>query len=304
MNDDNPNDASTEERTDGGVVAEAVASSANQTETDGRRFVDERILTVAMQEYRLSFRNRWAFALTGLFALVGVLLVGFGGSTVGPNGFDAYVASLVVLSTYLLPLAALAFGYDAVVGPAENGWLDVVFALPVPRSRIVVGTYLGRAATLAGATLIGFGIAGVALVVRTGTLSVGGFGTFVLAAAGVCSAFLAMSVLISAVVSEKARALGLVLLMWVWFVLAHDLVALGIISAFDLPEFALSAMVLANPADVFRMLVLSQLETASTGLASVLVEANLSTTVLIAGLVTWIVGPVLVAARVIRQKDV
>lgn len=304
MSEDNQNDAPTGERTDGGAVADAVADSANRAETDGRRFVDERILAVAVQEYRLSFRNRWAFALTGLFALVGVLLVWFGGSTVGPTDFDAYVASLVVLSTYLLPLAALAFGYDAIVGPAENGWLDVVFALPVPRSRIVVGTYLGRAATLAGATLIGFGIAGVALAVRTGTVSVGGFGAFVLAAAGVCAAFLSVGVLISAVVSEKTRALGLALLAWVWFVLAHDLVALGVISAFDLPEVALSAMVLANPADVFRMLVLAQLETASSGLASVLVEANLSTAVLTAGLVAWIVGPVLVAARVIRQKDV
>lgn len=302
MNDDTRNDAPNEERTDGGVVADVVADS-NRAETDGRRFVDERLLAVATQEYRLAFRNRWAFALTGLFALVGVLLVGFGGSTVGPSDPDAFVASLVVLSTYLLPLAALAFGYDAVVGPAENGWLDVVFALPIPRSRVVAGTYLGRATTLAGATLVGFGIAGVALVARVGSVGVGAYGVFVLAAVGVGCAFLAVSVLISTVVTEKTRALGLALLAWVWFVLAHDLVALGIISAFDLPEIALSAMVLANPADVFRVLVLSQLETASAGLASVLAAANLSTAVLTAGLLAWIVGPMLIAAQIVRWKD-
>lgn len=155
MNDDTSNGAPTEERTDGGVVADEVVNAGTGIEIDSRRFVDEQILTVAVQEYRLSFCNRWALALTGLFALVGVLLVGFGGSTVGPSDFDAYVANLVILSTYLLPLAAPAYGYDAVVGPAENGWLDVVFALSVPRFWIVVETYLGRAAILVGATLAG-----------------------------------------------------------------------------------------------------------------------------------------------------
>lgn len=303
MNDDTPESVTADERTDGGIVEDAVADSVDETEANERGFVDERIFTVAMQEYRLSFRNRWAFGLTGLFAVVAVLLVWFGGSTVGPSDFDSFVASLVVLSTYLLPLAALAFGYDAVVGPAENGWLDVVFALPVSRSQVVTGLYLGRAATLVGATLVGFGVAGVALVARTGSLSIGAYGVFVLAAAGVSCAFLAVSVLISTLVDEKTRALGLALVTWVWFVLAHDLVALGIISALALPDVALSAMVLANPADVFRMLVLSQLETAGTGLASVLAEANLSVSVLVAGMVAWTIGPVLAAARIIGRKD-
>jgi Cu-processing system permease protein len=292
------------EQTDGGVVADTGLDTSNPASDDSRRLGLERVFAVAAQEYRLSFRNRWAVALTGLFALVAVLLVVFGGSKVGPSDTDSFVASLVVLSTYLVPLAALAFGYDAVVGPAENGWLDVVFALPVPRSQVVLGTYLGRAATLAGATLVGFGVAGVALVARTGSVGIGAYGVFVLAAAAVSCAFLAMSVLISTAVGEKTRALGLALLAWVWFVLAHDLVALGVISAVGLPDVALSAMVLANPADIFRVLVLSQLETTSTGLASVLTEANLSVSTLTAALLAWTAGPVLVAARLIRRVKV
>lgn len=283
-------------RTDG----VATATAREESSAGGHRLPGGQVLAVAGQEYRLSFRNRWALALTGLFALLGTLLVAFGGSRVGPSDPDAFVASLVVLGTYLLPLAALAFGYDAIVGPAENGWLDVVFALPLSRSRILLGTYLGRAATLAGATLVGFGVAGATLVVRQGPVNWVAFATFVLAAVGVGCAFLAVAVLISTVVTEKTRALGLALLAWVWFVLAHDLVSLGLIAALDLPNAALSAMVVANPADVFRVLVLSQLETSGTGLAAALSGAKLSIPVLWGVLVAWVVVPVAVAARLIR----
>jgi predicted cation transporter len=71
-------------------------------------------------------------------------------------------------------------------------------------------------------------------------------------AVGIGCALLAVAVPISTVASEKARALGLVLLAWVWFVLAHDLVSLGVVSAFGLPNVALSAMVLTNPPDSFE----------------------------------------------------
>jgi len=34
--------------------------------------------------------------------------------------------------------------------------------------------------------------------------------------------------------------------MWVWFVLVHDLIALGVVAAFELPDAVLSAFVFSN----------------------------------------------------------
>lgn len=261
-----------------------------------------RTLALAAVEYRLAVRGRWALALAGLFAAFALAMATFSGASVAPAGYDRTVASLAALAVYLVPLAALAFGYDAVVGRAESGWLDVLFALPVARWRVVCASYLGRAAVFVAATVLGFGLPGLLLLWEFG---LGGWPTyvgFVLAVAGVGLAFLSIALLVSTIVAEKAHALGLSLLAWAWFVLVHDLLALGVISAFDLPDAAITAMVLSNPASVFRVLALAPLSTAADGgFAADLAASGLSVGILAAALVAWIVLPLALAAALIGR---
>ncbi|MFB6146201.1 MAG: ABC transporter permease [Halobacteriaceae archaeon] len=256
----------------------------------------------AGQAYRLSLRNRWAPALVTLFAAFGLLVVGFGGTAAGPRRVGAVVVSLAGLATYLLPLAALSFGYDAIVGADEAGWLDVTFALPVARSTVVAGTYLGRAVTLAGATALGFGAAGGALL----WLASGGaalYARFLLGATLTALAFLAVATLLSAVAAEKSHALGMALLAWVWFVFLHDLVAITAVATLDLPTLALSAFVLGNPADCFRVLVLAGVN-ARGGMAAALATTGLPPAVVVTALIGWCVVPVAVAARLVDSRSV
>lgn len=273
--------------------------SDEQTGATRRR----QLLEVARQEYRLSIRNRWALALTGLFALFSLLVVGFGGSSLGPGRVNAVIVSLASLATYLLPLAALAFGYDAVVGAQRDGWLDIVFALPTPRWTVILGMYLGRAATVAGSTAIGFGLAGLVLFALAGWIDATAYATFLLGAVGLGLAFLSISVLISTVAAEKTHALGIALLAWVWFVFVHDLLALAALSTFDLGDGGLSVLLLANPVDVFRILVLSQQGTTG-GFAAVYTGVGTPTVLLVVALLAWCVVPVAVAARLVRRRSV
>lgn len=277
------------------------------TAVETRTAVDavKRVGVVAVNEYQLTVRRRWAIALTALFGLLAFILVTFSGSAVGPEGFERTVASLVSLAVYLLPLAALALGYDTIVGPDEAGWLDVLFALPLARAHVVVGAYVGRAVVLTGAITIGFGLAGVSLVVELGAGDWVAYVAFVFAAIGVGLAFLSLSVLVSTVAAEKAHSLGVALLVWVWFVLLHDLLALGTVAAFDLPSYALSAMIVTNPADIFRVLALAQLDVGGeAGFAAVLAESGLSTPALVTAMLVWIVLPIAVAAVLIRRRRV
>lgn len=288
----------TEECTDGGYMTDVPATA---TATSWPRL--RQIGTVAFTEYRLAVRSKWAFALTGLFALFGVMLATFSGSAVGPEGMERVVASLTNLAVYLVPLAALALGYDAIVGRDEEGWLAVVFSLPVTRERVVLGTYLGRAVVLAGATIIGFGVVGFLLLREYGVAHWGTFLTFLVAAIAVGTVFLAIAVLVSTVARAKTHALGVALLVWLWFVLIHDLISLGIVAAISLPDALLSAMVLANPASVFRVLVLNHLgTTAGTGVDAAVAATGLSTTLLVAVLVAWIVVPLGLAAVFARRR--
>lgn len=261
------------------------------------------LLVVAGSEYRLAVRNRWAVALTVVFAAFALGLTTFSGASVGPEGFERTVASLAVLAVYLVPLVALAFSYDAVVGREESGWLQTLFALPVSRGWLVVGSALGRAVVLASATILGFGVAGGFLLLEFGLLDVDAYVAFLLAAVGLGLAFLAVGVLVSTLTREKTHALGAALLVWAWFVLVHDLLGLGLIAAFGLSDTAVSAMLLANPTGIFRALVLGTLGAAGdAGFAAVLAEAGISSGVLVTALVAWIVLPIALAAVTIRRR--
>ena len=281
----------------------ATAAAAETSTNDGVRGALRHVFVVAVTEYRLAVRSRWALALTALFVVFGGVMLTFSGSAVGPAGAERVVASLTSLAAYLVPLAALALGYDAIVGREEEGWLAVVFSLPVRRSEVVAGTYLGRLAVLAGATVLGFGFSGALIVREFGAGSLSAFLGFLGGTVGVGAAFLAVALLLSTVAREKTHSLGAALLVWVWFVLVHDLLALGIVAATELPDAALSALVLSNPVSAFRVFVLSGLgTTAGGGFTAVLAGSGLSTVALAASLVAWTVVPVAVAARLVRRR--
>lgn len=293
-----------ETRPNGGVSHESraeTAAVASATDRIDAGWLQE-VAEIANREYRIAARSRLPVGLVALFAVFSVGVVVFAGSSIGPSQYSAVVASLSELGSYLVPLAALAIGYDTVVGAQERGVLDVLFALPVSRAQVLLGKAVGRLVVLAGGLLVGLGIGGAATVWYVGLAGVGQYAAFVLAAALASAAFLSITVLLSTVASEKTQALGAALAAWVWFVLLHDLAALGLIVSFDLPDGSLAAMVLLNPLDTFRILVLSTIHTAPGGFAAVLSKASLSVPVLVAGLLLWTALPLAVAARLIGSR--
>lgn len=73
-----------------------------------------------------------------------------------------------------------------------------------------------------------------------------------------------------------------------WFVLLYDLLALGVVAAFDVPDAGLTALLLANPASALRVLVLQSLgTTAGGGVAAALAGSGLSAPTLLAALLGW-----------------
>lgn len=254
------------------------------------------VSTLARCELLLAMRSRWLPALIGLFVLFGGALVTFSGSAVGPGGAERILASLTSLSIYLIPLAALLFGYDALV-ERRGGWLELLFSLPGSRARTVVGIYAGRLAALSTAIVIGFGLVGLMVANHQGTAHWDAFVGFLIAAVMLGAAFLGLAFLASAICRDKTHALGVVLLMWVWFVFAHDLLALGAVAAFDLSSGALTTLVAANPTASMRVLVLDGLGASSeAGFSAAFGAANVSATVLVASLLGWAVVSVAAAA--------
>ncbi|MFB6083806.1 MAG: ABC transporter permease [Halorientalis sp.] len=274
---------------------------AGLSDTAGDRL--RQLGVMAHHEYRLSLRNRWAAGLTLLIGGFATMLVWFGGSNIGPTRSGPLIASLASLATYLLPLAGLMFGHTLVVGDDERGWLSMLFALPTPRWLIIVGKYLGRAVTLSAATAIGFGVAGVALGLRlTGAFPAGIYATVLVASVGVGLAFLSLGTVISTLSPSRTHALGGSLLVWLWFVFVHDLVALGIIAAFDVGGQILSVFVFLNPTTSYRVLVLRIAGTQGGAFAAVFAETVLTTSLLVWTLLAWLVLPLVVATFVTSDR--
>lgn len=255
-----------------------------------------RIVTLATFECRRAIRNRWGPALVALFAVCGLFLVQFGRSGVGPGGVAKVIASLVELSVYLVPLAALVYGYDIVVGSRESGWLGMLFALPVRRATILAGLVFGRAAVLAASILAGFGLTGALLWQSSGTIDAPLYAGFAFTTVLLAWTFLSIGAVISVIAPGTTHSLGAALLAWVWFVLLSDLAALAVVAATGASDALLSALVLANPVTVYRVVVLSGLDAvAGGGVATALADSGLSATLLHAGLLAWVVVPIGIA---------
>jgi len=299
----------------GELLADVGSTDATQTAIEGEEktehaqatpslsaSIPKAILGFAGREYRIAARSRWPVGLAVLFAVFTAGIVQYGATGVGASTVPATIASIAALSTYLVPLAALAFGYATVVGPLQRGELDVLYALPVPRWTVVVGAYAGRAFAFAGAIVLGFAAGGAVLFRFAGVPAVHAYLPTVAAAMLAGLAFLAIGVLVSTLATEKAHALGGALLAWAWFVLVHDVVALTAVVLVDLPASALAVLIAANPADCLRILGMSGVPTAGGG-AGALGATELTVPVILLALVAWIVLPLAAAARLAGRHD-
>jgi len=123
---------------------------------------------IARKEIQEGLRNRWVIAVTLLLASLALTLSFLGSAptgNVGAGRLDIVIVSLASLTIFLVPLIALLLSHDAIVGELERGTLLLLLSYPVARSQIVFGKFLAHILILSFATLLGYGAAGLALVV-------------------------------------------------------------------------------------------------------------------------------------------
>src|SRR5687767_8371019 len=121
------------------------------------------ILTLFRKEISDALRNRWfilyAAAFTGLALLLSWLSLSGGGTGYsGFAGFGRTAASLVNLVLLVIPLMALTLGAGSLAGEQERGTLAYLLSQPVNRAEVLIGKYLGLAASLLAALALGFGL--------------------------------------------------------------------------------------------------------------------------------------------------
>jgi Cu-processing system permease protein len=266
------------------------------------------VLAIAGKEFRDRIRNRWVLAVALVFTVFALVIAYFGGAQQGTVGFRSIeftIASLVSLVIYLVPLIALLLGFDAIVGERERGSLDLLLSMPITRVELLLGKYLGLAAALTASTLVGFGSVALLLLPQLDGSALFHYVGFMFSSVLLGLSFLSLAVTVSVFAVDRARASGLAIALWFFFVLVFDLLLLGalVVTGGSYGGEIFPYLLLLNPADVFRVLnVFSLAEVRSLyGLATVFPEALASPGLLGAVMLGWIVAPLALASWRFRR---
>lgn len=261
-------------------------------------------LAVAEKELKDGLRNRWLISITLVFAVMATGLSWFGSASAGAIGFSNIpntIMSLSSLNVFLLPLIALLLSYNAIVGEDEEGTLLLLLTYPLNKGELLLGKLMGHTSILAIATIVGFGSAGLIIIIFAEDVNLtalfSAFSLFIFSAILLGMVFICLSYVISSWVSEKSKAAGLALIIWFFFVLIYDMGLLGLLVATDgqVQAEAFPYLLLLNPTDIFRLLNLVSFEAKGTGLLSIASGQTFSLNQLLLSMTIWIIVPFFLA---------
>jgi Cu-processing system permease protein len=221
------------------------------------------VFLIASKELRDVRRSRWFVLLAVMFAGLALALAYLGMSAlgaVGGAGFGRTTASLLNLVILIVPLLGLLMGALSVAGEREQGTLVAILAQPVLLEEVLLGKFLGLAMALLGTVLFGFGTAALVIAAGSGSPRMGGYLILIGYTALLGLGYLSLGFLISAFARKTATAVGVALVVWLVSVFLGDLGLIGTALVLRLSPHALLWLSLANPAQVFKLVVLAGIQ--------------------------------------------
>ena len=201
-------------------------------------------------------RSRWVVGYLGLILVLTEALVRFGGG--GPRA----VVSLLNLVLMFVPLASLVFGAMHVYAGRE--FIELLLAQPIRRRTLFLGLFGGLTLPLAAALVLGLGLP--FLWRGNGDAPVGGaLATLVFTGVLLTMAFGAIAFWIALRFDDRAKGLAVAIFVWLAATALYDAFLVLVVTVFaDYPlERPLLGLVLLNPVDLGRILVLLQTDAAA-----------------------------------------
>lgn len=213
------------------------------------------------------------------------------------------VISLLSIVLIITPLISLIFGTTYYYNAYE--FMQVLLTQPIPRKTILLSQYSGVAVSLTTSYLCGIGIP---ILILDGT-STG----WMLITTGVLLtlSFTAFAFLAAVYTRDKARGIGLALLIWFYFAIIYDALIMGIMYTFC--EYPIEKFVFVfaalNPIDLSRILILLKLDISTmmgyTGaIYKDFLGTNLGIITSILTLLFWIILPIYLASKWFKKKNI
>ncbi len=271
------------------------------------------VAAIAGQEIRINIRNRWVLTFAVVFTSLSLAVCYFGLTTIGAVGVQGFIrtaASLLNLVLYLVPLVALVMATMSFSG--ERGMTEMLFSQPVSRTDILAGKLSGLFVCIAAATGFGFGTAGILIAAQVGAEGVLQYEVFVGLSLLVALVFLSLGSMIAVFAQNKAKALGVALFVWFFFVLLYDLIAIG--ATFLLRERTANVFIFVslfgNPVDLVRTSSLihlggfTVLGAGGAALLKFLGGSAWCNILLITSIGFWSVAPMLISSLALHKRDI
>ncbi len=210
--------------------------------------------------------------------------------------------SLLNIVLIVLPLVSLVFSTIHYYNSYE--FIELMASQPMSRSKILLSEYAGVSVSLLSAFFIGVGIP-IILFAPDAT-------GFSLLFTGVCLTlvFSSIAFFASVMARDKARGIGLVLLLWFYFTLIYDgLVLLVLFNFSDYPLEKITLLLSAlNPVDLGRIFIMLKMDISAlmgyTGAVYQDFFGNWTGMLFTTGIMlVWIALPLWLAIRKFKKKD-
>ena len=270
------------------------------------------VYVVIGKELKDARRSRWFLLLAVVFAGLALALSLLGMSAlgaIGGAGFGRTTASLLNLVVMIVPLMGLLMGALSVAGEREHGTLMTILAQPVLLEEVFLGKFLGLAAALLGTLLFGFGLAALVIARQGGLPQASSYLILVGDTALFGLGYLSLGFLIAALTRRTASAVGVALFVWLVSVFLSDLGLIGTAVVLQLSPRSLLWLSLANPPQVFKLLVLGGIQRSLEslgpgGLYATEVLGDWLPLTLTSLLVAWAIVPFVLAVLLLRNRGV
>ncbi|MFN8266651.1 MAG: ABC transporter permease subunit [Chitinophagales bacterium] len=210
--------------------------------------------------------------------------------------------SLLNLILFIVPLVSLIFSTIYIYNSSE--FIELLVSQPLKRNNIWLSLFFGLAGSMTLAFFIGTGIP-ILLYEASPTgfmmLGIGSIITII---------FVAIAFLTTVYTRDKAKGIGVAILLWLYFALLFDGIVLFILFQFaDYPlEKAVVAISMLNPIDLGRILILLRLDiSALMGYTGAVFRDFFGTTigmsVAFITLLLWSIIPIALSVKKFKQKD-
>ncbi len=162
--------------------------------------------------------------------------------------------SLLNITLLIVPLISIVFSAIYVYNSAE--FIELLVSQPLQRKTIWLSLFYGLAAALSIAFFIG---AGIPIIIYQPTTT-----GFIMLGTGIVLSviFVAIALLAAVLTRDKAKGIGVAILLWLYFALIFDGLILFILFQFE--DYPLDNFMVAvsafNPIDLCRILILLQMD--------------------------------------------